>query len=113
MLDKIEQQNVLKHVFQHPSMKNICLIPPEGWFCTRKPGHDGPCAAIPLTYTFDIVQSNSGMWHIYDMKGNWLRVTWSKLGAKFWCWRHVKSQLARNRTTWRSKRFSYKVNPIY
>ena len=23
----------------------VCTIPPEGWRCTRKPGHDGPCAA--------------------------------------------------------------------
>ena len=25
----------------------ICTVPPEGWHCTRAPGHDGPCAAIP------------------------------------------------------------------
>lgn len=25
-----------------------CLLPPEGWACTREPGHDGPCAAIPV-----------------------------------------------------------------
>ena len=24
-----------------------CSIPPEGWYCTRQPGHDGPCAAHP------------------------------------------------------------------
>lgn len=24
-----------------------CAIPPPGWFCTRVPGHDGPCAAHP------------------------------------------------------------------
>lgn len=22
-----------------------CQMPPEGWRCTRQPGHDGPCAA--------------------------------------------------------------------
>lgn len=22
-----------------------CTIPPEGWFCTRTAGHEGPCAA--------------------------------------------------------------------
>lgn len=27
-----------------PPMK--CEIPPEGWYCTRMPGHEGPCAAI-------------------------------------------------------------------
>lgn len=25
-----------------------CNIPPAGWACTRKAGHDGPCAAIQL-----------------------------------------------------------------
>jgi hypothetical protein len=24
-----------------------CTVPPEGWYCTREPGHDGPCAALP------------------------------------------------------------------
>lgn len=24
-----------------------CTIPPAGWYCTRHPGHDGPCAAHP------------------------------------------------------------------
>jgi hypothetical protein len=22
-----------------------CTLPPEGWWCSRKPGHKGPCAA--------------------------------------------------------------------
>lgn len=26
---------------------SVCAVPPEGWYCTRKPGHDGPCAAHP------------------------------------------------------------------
>ena len=25
---------------------NKCTMPPKGWHCTRKAGHDGPCAAI-------------------------------------------------------------------
>lgn len=25
----------------------VCDLPPAGWHCTRKPGHDGPCAAWP------------------------------------------------------------------
>jgi hypothetical protein len=24
-----------------------CNLPPDGWLCTRKPGHEGPCAAVP------------------------------------------------------------------
>jgi hypothetical protein len=26
-----------------------CSIPSEGWYCTRKAGHEGPCAAKPLS----------------------------------------------------------------
>lgn len=26
-----------------------CTVPPEGWWCSREPGHDGPCAARPAT----------------------------------------------------------------
>lgn len=26
---------------------NTCKTPPEGWYCTRECGHDGPCAAYP------------------------------------------------------------------
>ncbi|RIV79535.1 hypothetical protein [Pelagerythrobacter aerophilus] len=32
-----------------PSEAEECAIPPEGWRCTRAPGHEGPCAAIPAT----------------------------------------------------------------
>jgi hypothetical protein len=28
------------------SQLGICGTPPVGWFCTRKPGHSGPCAAV-------------------------------------------------------------------
>lgn len=24
-----------------------CKLPPAGWYCTRKKGHEGPCAALP------------------------------------------------------------------
>lgn len=26
-----------------------CQLPPKDWSCTREPGHDGPCAAIPIS----------------------------------------------------------------
>ena len=29
----------------------VCARPPTGWECTREPGHDGPCAAIPVVDT--------------------------------------------------------------
>lgn len=25
----------------------LCELPPEGWYCTRGKGHEGPCAALP------------------------------------------------------------------
>lgn len=25
-----------------------CTRPPAGWYCTREPGHDGPCPARPV-----------------------------------------------------------------
>lgn len=37
----------------------VCEVPPEGWACTRKPGHDGPCAAVPTT-TLTKDQSHDG-----------------------------------------------------
>jgi hypothetical protein len=27
--------------------QGTCTVPPEGWHCTREPGHEGPCAAVP------------------------------------------------------------------
>lgn len=29
------------------SQPEPCTVPPEGWYCTRTAGHEGPCAAIP------------------------------------------------------------------
>jgi hypothetical protein len=31
-----------------PSKPTVCILPPAGWYCTRAPGHDGPCAALPV-----------------------------------------------------------------
>jgi hypothetical protein len=27
-----------------------CDLPPVGWFCSRRGGHDGPCAAHPVEH---------------------------------------------------------------
>ncbi len=40
---------------------------------------------------FNIVQSNSGMWHIYDANDKHLKVTVTKWGAKFWCRRYART----------------------
>lgn len=37
-----------------------CSLPPPGWKCTRKAGHDGPCAAVPDYDNFpDIIPPES------------------------------------------------------
>lgn len=41
----------------------ICAIPPEGWYCTRAPGHEGPCAAH-ATLTID-TESAPGAWETH------------------------------------------------
>lgn len=30
-----------------------CTLPPAGWSCTRTPGHEGPCAAVPTEVCAD------------------------------------------------------------
>jgi hypothetical protein len=35
-----------------------CQIPPEGWTCSREPGHDGPCAADPEVDRIDFYYQN-------------------------------------------------------
>lgn len=29
------------------NLTHRCQVPPKGWRCTREPGHEGPCAALP------------------------------------------------------------------
>lgn len=31
----------------------VCQRPPRGWWCTRRPGHGGPCAALPQVQTYE------------------------------------------------------------
>jgi hypothetical protein len=38
-----------------------CQIPPQGWYCTRQAGHDGPCAAVPEPL-YEIVAKQDGTW---------------------------------------------------
>jgi hypothetical protein len=28
--------------------EQMCQLPPDGWWCSREPGHEGPCAARPI-----------------------------------------------------------------
>lgn len=34
-------------------MSDLCTIPPEGWWCSRTPGHSGPCAARQIEAEWD------------------------------------------------------------
>lgn len=45
-----------------------CEVPPAGWDCTRAPGHDGPCAAVPSMireHLGDIVKPGEPLRPIY------------------------------------------------
>lgn len=35
-------------VFGTVSLSSSCVVPPDGWSCTRSAGHEGPCAAVSL-----------------------------------------------------------------
>ena len=30
----------------------ICTLPPEGWWCSREPGHEGPCSGRPYQHIY-------------------------------------------------------------
>lgn len=36
-------------VLQQCAEDDVCDVPPEGWQCTRQKGHEGPCAAYPIS----------------------------------------------------------------
>ena len=49
ILPKIESELVGDHE-SAPDVNQgsaSCNIPPDGWYCSRNKGHDGPCAALP------------------------------------------------------------------
>lgn len=54
-----------------------CQVPPTGWYCTRRPGHDGPCAALPIVelekpddtaYAFPVTQKQNEQFRIWMEK---------------------------------------------
>lgn len=47
----------------HKAAAPHCEAPPEGWFCTRDAGHDGPCAARPVS---ELCPSSPWRIHIVD-----------------------------------------------
>jgi len=40
--------------YVHPQDRG-CTLPPEGWYCTREPGHEGPCAAHAIEQPADLL----------------------------------------------------------
>lgn len=45
--DGLDSLNAPTHWMVDFPLPPVCQVPPEGWACTRKVGHEGPCAAIP------------------------------------------------------------------
>lgn len=43
-LDGVTSRKQAERLARH---RDPCHLPPAGWDCTRAPGHDGPCAAVP------------------------------------------------------------------
>lgn len=43
-LDGVTSREQAERLARH---RDPCRVPPAGWDCTRAPGHDGPCAAVP------------------------------------------------------------------
>lgn len=39
-------------------MEQQCTRPPKGWFCTREFGHEGPCAARPLSILKRLIEAH-------------------------------------------------------
>lgn len=45
-----------------------CRVPPEGWWCSREPGHEGPCAARPTGLRETIIAIVSAHVHVNDQQ---------------------------------------------
>ena len=72
----------------------FCTLPPEGWSCSREPGHEGACAAIPKdSLSCDpvlrvipfcngtLVFCENSMWFTFPQKP---RPWYNKLWRKIW-----------------------------
>jgi hypothetical protein len=45
--DRLGQQEWMESL-QNEYDAHLCHMPPPEWWCSRDPGHDGPCAARPM-----------------------------------------------------------------
>jgi hypothetical protein len=43
-----EQPDLLEESEDMAAHDQGCTLPPPGWWCSREPGHDNPCAARPI-----------------------------------------------------------------
>lgn len=58
-----------------------CTVPPAGWWCSRAPNHEGPCAARPTFEEAQLVihkQRPNSFGHIHSL--NPLLVVWNLKG---------------------------------
>lgn len=53
LVDEIVMLLPFSTVGQPTADRGTCDVPPNGWRCTREPGHDGPCAAVPMAYSLE------------------------------------------------------------
>jgi hypothetical protein len=48
-LDRDQVRDLVLDAARHLTASlDACPLPPRGWRCTREPGHNGPCAAVPV-----------------------------------------------------------------
>ena len=77
-----------------------CTVPPEGWWCSRGPGHDGPCAARPaaaIASRNDLYLLREGhlfgalmaMWLDYII-GLWAAAIYVVVVLALWVWSMVR-----------------------
>jgi hypothetical protein len=64
---------------------HLCSRPPAGWRCTRDPGHDGPCAALPVVgWPVDVATGGNPEarlgWHPAEPR--WCSARWSEITVK-------------------------------
>lgn len=62
-----------------------CSLPPNGWFCTRPAGHEGPCAAYPMTKErHRETHGHQAMQHYYSGDKDALRAYAERMADAIW-----------------------------
>lgn len=45
-LRRLSRRKEVSDERRYGTYRFTCTLPPFGWYCTRDPGHEGPCAAV-------------------------------------------------------------------